>query len=181
MGAQATPVRPCPPPWYPVGDAIPGSTQLPNALFAVPLESKQSVHLDNESAVSHRGRSIGEKRFEVAVFGIHDEQLAPWRIFPPQSNIRTDRVAARVVLKESAEKHPWGKRVVDAGTSKVGREASLRQVYPVERHARLDRQLWGNLDSASPYLDGCSLTAPKATRTNRNTSTNGSLGTEHIG
>ena len=81
------------------------------------LETEQSGELDDEASIAQIRESIWHERIGVAVVRVHDEQLTPRGVLPPQAEIAAQRVIARAVLHKPCEEQTRRERVATGSGS----------------------------------------------------------------
>src|SRR3954464_13381344 len=99
---------------------------------------EEAIHLHDERAGQEpwcRG-----PRLAVPFLVVNDEEFAAGAVLPAQARVRADAVRAGVVLHERADKEERRNGIGDARADQAAGKAARRQVDPVQRDARLDRQ-----------------------------------------
>jgi len=94
------------------------------------------------------------------LFVVDDEQLAAGLILPPQPDVAADGAVTGVELDECAHEHRGGERVGGSCRDQLGGEATLGQLDPVDREARLEREPWRQLDPAAAARPEASKISP---------------------
>ena len=106
----------------------------------------EPIDLDDEGAILQDG-STPQRR--VTLVGVHHEQFATRLILPAEPEVRAQRVVAGVELHQPTKEHPRRERVRGPGGYQLRGKATLREVDPVDRDARLDGQLRRDLDTTA--------------------------------